>query len=169
MRYTVLQPLRHNGKRYEAGDVIDDIDEAVAAGLIERGLILLADIGAALQQDSAPAPANEPIPINESEPANEPEPDNAPPAETHEPAEAANDSVAVEGELELTPEVVVSILYEEKPDRKPTLKKAIEMLDRHCDAGTTEDGIRLTIDPQTLTQEMLDTAWILYLDPGDAA
>lgn len=157
MRYTVLQPLRHNGKRYEAGDVIDDIDEAVAVGLIERGLILLADIGAALQQDSAPAPANEP------------EPDNAPPAETHEPAEAANDPVAVEGELELTPEVVVGILYEEKPDRKPTLKKAIEMLDRHRDAGTTEDGIRLTIDPQTLTQEMLDTAWILYLDPGDAA
>lgn len=157
MRYTVLQPLRHNGKRYEAGDVIDDIDDAVAAGLIERGLILLADIGAALQQDIAPAPANEP------------EPDNAPPAETHEPAEAANDPVAVEGELELTPEVVVGILYEEKPDRKPTLKKAIEMLDRHRDAGTTEDGIRLTIDPQTLTQEMLDTAWILYLDPGDAA
>lgn len=169
MRYTVLQPLRHNGKRYEAGDVIDDIDEAVAAGLIERGLILLADIGAALQQDSAPAPANEPIPINESEPANEPEPDNAPPAEIHEPAEAANDPVAVEGELELTPEVVVGILYEEKPDRKPTLKKAIEMLDRHRDAGATEDDIRLTIDPQTLTQEMLDTAWILYLDPGDAA
>ena len=157
MRYTVLQPLRHNGKRYEAGDVIDDIDDAVAAGLVERGLILLADIGAALQQDIAPAPANEP------------EPDNAPPAETHEPAEAANDPVAVEGELELTPEVVVGILYEEKPDRKPTLKKAIEMLDRHRDAGTTEDGIRLTIDPQTLTQEMLDTAWILYLDPGDAA
>lgn len=157
MRYTVLQPLRHNGTRYEAGDVIDDIDEVIAAGLIERGLILLADIGAALQQDSAPAPANEP------------EPDNAPPAETHEPAEAANDPVAVEGELELTPEVVVGILYEEKPDRKPTLKKAIEMLERHRDAGTTEDGIRLTIDPQTLTQEMLDTAWILYLDPGDAA
>ena len=43
------------------------------------------------------------------------------------------------------------------------------MLDRHRDAGTTEDGIHLTIDPQTLTQEMLDTAWILYLDPGDAA
>lgn len=157
MRYTVLQPLRHNGTRYEAGDVIDDIDDAVAAGLIERSLILLADIGAALQQDSAPAPANEP------------EPDNAPPAETHEPTEAANDPVAVEGELELTPEVVVGILYEEKPDRKPTLKKAVEMLDRHHDAGTTEDGIRLTIDPQTLTQEMLDTAWILYLDPGDAA
>lgn len=157
MRYTVLQPLRHNGTRYEAGDVIDDIDEAVAAGLIERGLILLADIGAALQQDIAPAPANEP------------EPANAPPAEAHEPTEAANDPVAVEGELELTPEVVVGILYEEKPDRKPTLKKAIEMLDRHRDAGTTEDGIRLTIDPQTLTQEMLDTAWILYLDPGDAA
>lgn len=157
MRYTVLQPLRHNGKRYEAGDVIDDIDEAVAAGLIERGLILLADIGAALQQDSAPAPANEP------------EPANAPPAEAHEPTEAANDPVAVEGELELTPEVVVGILYEEKPDRKPTLKKAVEMLERHRDAGTTEDGIRLTIDPQTLTQEMLDTAWILYLDPGDAA
>ena len=157
MRYTVLQPLRHNGTRYEAGDVIDDIDDAVAAGLIERGLILLADIGAALQQDIAPAPANEP------------EPANAPPAEAHEPTEAANDPVAVEGELELTPEVVVGILYEEKPDRKPTLKKAIEMLDRHRDAGTTEDGIRLTIDPQTLTQEMLDTAWILYLDPGDAA
>ena len=157
MRYTVLQPLRHNGTRYEAGDVIDDIDDAVAAGLIERGLILLADIGEALQQDIAPAPANEP------------EPANAPPAETHEPAEAANDPVAVEGELELTPEVVVGILYEEKPDRKPTLKKAIEMLDRHRDAGTTEDGIRLTINPQTLTQEMLDTAWILYLDPGDAA
>lgn len=157
MRYTVLQPLRHNGTRYEAGDVIDDIDEAVAAGLIERGLILLADIGEALQQDIAPAPANEP------------EPANAPPAEAHEPTEAANDPVAVEGELELTPEVVVGILYEEKPDRKPTLKKAIEMLDRHRDAGTTEDGIRLTIDPQTLTQEMLDTAWILYLDPGDAA
>lgn len=151
MRYTVLQPLRHNGTRYEAGDVIDDIDDAVAAGLIERGLILLADIGEALQQDIAPAPAN------------------APPAEAHEPTEAANDPVAVEGELELTPEVVVGILYEEKPDRKPTLKKAIEMLDRHRDAGTTEDGIRLTIDPQTLTQEMLDTAWILYLDPGDAA
>lgn len=151
MRYTVLQPLRHNGTRYEAGDVIDDIDDAVAAGLIERGLILLADIGEALQQDIAPAPAN------------------APPAEAHEPTEAANDPVAVEGELELTPEVVVSILYEEKPDRKPTLKKAIEMLERHRDAGTTEDGIRLTIDPQTLTQEMLDTAWILYLDPGDAA
>lgn len=157
MRYTVLQPLRHNGTRYEAGDVIDDIDDAVAAGLIERGLILLADIGEALQQDIAPAPANEP------------EPANAPPAEAHEPTEAANDPVAVEGELELTPEVVVGILYEEKPDRKPTLKKAIEMLDRHRDAGTTEDGIRLTIDPQTLTQEMLDTAWILYLDPGDAA
>ena len=157
MRYTVLQPLRHNGTRYEAGDVIDDIDEAVAAGLIERGLILLADIGAALQQDIAPAPANEP------------EPANAPPAEAHEPTEAANDPVAVEGELELTPEVVVGILYEEKPDRKPTLKKAVEMLERHRDAGTTEDGIRLTIDPQTLTQEMLDTAWILYLDPGDAA
>ena len=157
MRYTVLQPLRHNGKRYEAGDVIDDIDEAVAAGLIERGLILLADTGEALQQDIAPAPANEP------------EPANAPPAEAHEPTEAANDPVAVEGELELTPEVVVGILYEEKPDRKPTLKKAVEMLDRHRDAGTTEDGIRLTIDPQTLTQEMLDTAWILYLDPGDAA
>ena len=157
MRYTVLQPLRHNGKRYEAGDVIDDIDEAVAVGLIERGLILLADIGEALQQDIAPAPANEP------------EPANAPPAEAHEPTEAANDPVAVEGELELTPEVVVGILYEEKPDRKPTLKKAVEMLDRHRDAGTTEDGIRLTIDPQTLTQEMLDTAWILYLDPGDAA
>lgn len=157
MRYTVLQPLRHNGKRYEAGDVIDDIDDAVAAGLIERGLILLADIGAALQQDIAPAPANEP------------EPANAPPAEAHEPTEAANDPVAVEGELELTPEVVVGILYEEKPDRKPTLKKAVEMLERHRDAGTTEDGIRLTIDPQTLTQEMLDTAWILYLDPGDAA
>ena len=43
------------------------------------------------------------------------------------------------------------------------------MLERHRDAGTTEDGIRLTINPQTLTQEMLDTAWILYLDPGDAA
>jgi len=157
MRYTVLQPLRHNGKRYEAGDVIDDIDDAVAAGLIERGLILLADIGEALQQDIAPAPANEP------------EPANAPPAEAHEPTEAANDPVAVEGELELTPEVVVGILYEEKPDRKPTLKKAIEMLERYRDAGTTEDGIRLTIDPQTLTQEMLDTAWILYLDPGDAA
>ena len=157
MRYTVLQPLRHNGTRYEAGDVIDDIDDAAAAGLIERGLILLADIGEALQQDIAPAPANEP------------EPANAPPAEAHEPTEAANDPVAVEGELELTPEVVVGILYEEKPDRKPTLKKAIEMLDRHRDAGTTEDGIRLTIDPQTLTQEMLDTAWILYLDPGDAA
>lgn len=157
MRYTVLQPLRHNGKRYEAGDVIDDIDDAVAAGLIERGLILLADIGEALQQDIAPAPANEP------------EPANAPPAEAHEPTEAANDPVAVEGELELTPEVVVGILYEEKPDRKPTLKKAVEMLERHRDAGTTEDGIRLTIDPQTLTQEMLDTAWILYLDPGDAA
>lgn len=157
MRYTVLQPLRHNGKRYEAGDVIDDIDDAVAAGLVERGLILLADIGEALQQDIAPAPANEPAPAN------------APPAEAHEPTEAANDPVAVEGELELTPEVVVGILYEEKPDRKPTLKKAIEMLDRHRDAGTTEDGIRLTIDPQTLTQEMLDTAWILYLDPGDAA
>lgn len=157
MRYTVLQPLRHNGTRYEAGDVIDDIDEAVAAGLIERGLILLADIGEALQQDIAPAPANEP------------EPANAPPAEAHEPTEAANDPVAVEGELELTPEVVVGILYEEKPDRKPTLKKAVEMLERHRDAGTTEDGIRLTIDPQTLTQEMLDTAWILYLDPGDAA
>lgn len=157
MRYTVLQPLRHNGTRYEAGDVIDDIDDAVAAGLIERGLILLADIGEALQQDIAPAPANEP------------EPANAPPAEAHEPTEAANDPVAVEGELELTPEVVVGILYEEKPDRKPTLKKAIEMLERHRDAGTTEDGIHLTIDPQTLTQEMLDTAWILYLDPGDAA
>ncbi|WP_298640466.1 hypothetical protein [uncultured Cardiobacterium sp.] len=157
MRYTVLQPLRHNGTRYEAGDVIDDIDDAVAAGLIERGLILLADIGEALQQDIAPAPANEP------------EPANAPPAEAHEPTEAANDPVAVEGELELTPEVVVGILYEEKPDRKPTLKKAVEMLERHRDAGTTEDGIRLTIDPQTLTQEMLDTAWILYLDPGDAA
>ena len=157
MRYTVLQPLRHNGKRYEAGDVIDDIDDAVAAGLIERGLILLADIGEALQQDIAPAPANEP------------EPANAPPAEAHEPTEAANDPVAVEGELELTPEVVVGILYEEKPDRKPTLKKAVEMLERHRDAGTTEDGIHLTIDPQTLTQEMLDTAWILYLDPGDAA
>ena len=157
MRYTVLQPLRHNGTRYEAGDVIDDIDDAVAVGLIERGLILLADIGEALQQDIAPAPTNEL------------EPDNAPPAETHEPAEAANDPVAVEGELELTPEVVVGILYEEKPDRKPTLKKAIEMLEKHRDAGTTEDGIRLTIDPQTLTQEMLDTAWILYLDPGDAA
>lgn len=157
MRYTVLQPLRHNGTRYEAGDVIDDIDDAAAAGLIERGLILLADIGEALQQDIAPAPANEP------------EPANAPPAEAHEPTEAANDPVAVEGELELTPEVVVGILYEEKPDRKPTLKKAIEMLERHRDAGTTEDGIRLTIDPQTLTQEMLDTAWILYLDPGDAA
>ena len=157
MRYTVLQPLRHNGTRYEAGDVIDDIDEVIAAGLIERGLILLADIGAALQQDIAPAPANEP------------EPANAPPAEAHEPTEAANDPVAVEGELELTPEVVVGILYEEKPDRKPTLKKAIEMLERHRDAGTTEDGIHLTIDPQTLTQEMLDTAWILYLDPGDAA
>ena len=157
MRYTVLQPLRHNGKRYEAGDVIDDIDDAVAAGLIERGLILLADIGAALQQDNAPAPTNEL------------EPDNVPPAETHEATEAANDPVAVEGELELTPEVVVGILYEEKPDRKPTLKKAIEMLDRHRDAGATEDGIRLTIDPQTLTQAMLDTAWILYLDPGDAA
>ena len=63
MRYTVLQPLRHNGTRYEAGDVIDDIDDAVAAGLIERGLILLADIGEALQQDIAPAPANEPKPI----------------------------------------------------------------------------------------------------------
>ena len=157
MRYTVLQPLRHNGKRYEAGDVIDDIDDAVAAGLIERGLILLADIGEALQQDSAPAPANEP------------EPANAPPAEAHEPTEAANDPVAVEGELELTPEVVVGILYEEKPDRKPTLKKAVEMLDRHRDAGTTEDGIHLTIDPQTLTQDMLDTAWLIYLDPGDAA
>lgn len=157
MRYTVLQPLRHNGTRYEAGDVIDDIDDAVAAGLIERGLILLADIGEALQQDIAPAPANEP------------EPANAPPAEAHEPTEAANDPVAVEGELELTPEVVVGILYEEKPDRKPTLKKAVEMLERHRDAGTTEDGIRLTIDPQTLTQEMLDTAWILFLDPGDAA
>ena len=157
MRYTVLQPLRHNGTRYEAGDVIDDIDDAVAAGLIERGLILLADIGEALQQDIAPAPANEP------------EPANAPPAEAHEPTEAANDPVAVEGELELTPEVVVGILYEEKPDRKPTLKKAVEMLERHRDAGTTEDGIHLTIDPQTLTQEMLDTAWILYLDPGDAA
>lgn len=157
MRYTVLQPLRHNGTRYEAGDVIDDIDDAVAAGLIERGLILLADIGEALQQDIAPAPANEP------------EPANAPPAEAHEPTEAANDPVAVEGELELTPEVVVGILYEEKPDRKPTLKKAVEMLERHRDAGTTEDGIRLTINPQTLTQEMLDTAWILYLDPGDAA
>nr|DAJ54536.1 MAG TPA: hypothetical protein [Caudoviricetes sp.]DAS05081.1 MAG TPA: hypothetical protein [Caudoviricetes sp.] len=157
MRYTVLQPLRHNGTRYEAGDVIDDIDDAVAAGLIERGLILLADIGEALQQDITPAPANEP------------EPANAPPAEAHEPTEAANDPVAVEGELELTPEVVVGILYEEKPDRKPTLKKAVEMLERHRDAGTTEDGIRLTIDPQTLTQEMLDTAWILYLDPGDAA
>ena len=157
MRYTVLQPLRHNGKRYEAGDVIDDVDDAVAAGLIERGLILLADIGEALQQDITPAPANEP------------EPANAPPAEAHEPTEAANDPVAVEGELELTPEVVVGILYEEKPDRKPTLKKAVEMLERHRDAGTTEDGIRLTIDPQTLTQEMLDTAWILYLDPGDAA
>ena len=137
--------------------MIDDIDDAVAAGLIERGLILLADIGEALQQDIAPAPANEP------------EPANAPPAEAHEPTEAANDPVAVEGELELTPEVVVGILYEEKPDRKPTLKKAVEMLERHRDAGTTEDGIRLTIDPQTLTQEMLDTAWILYLDPGDAA
>lgn len=157
MRYTVLQPLRHNDTRYEAGDVIDDIDDAVAAGLIERGLILLADIGEALQQDIAPAPANEP------------EPANAPPAEAHEQTEAANDPVAVEGELELTPEVVVGILYEEKPDRKPTLKKAVEMLERHHDAGTTEDGIRLTIDPQTLTQEMLDTAWILYLDPGDAA
>lgn len=157
MRYTVLQPLRHNGTRYEAGDVIDDIDDAVAAELIERGLILLADIGEALQQDIAPAPANEP------------EPANAPPAEAHEPTEAANDPVAVEGELELTPEVVVGILYEEKPDRKPTLKKAVEMLERHRDAGTTEDGIRLTINPQTLTQEMLDTAWILYLDPGDAA
>lgn len=157
MRYTVLQPLRHNGTRYEAGDVIDDVDDAVAAGLIERGLILLADIGEALQQDIAPAPANEP------------EPANAPPAEAHEQTEAANDPVAVEGELELTPEVVVGILYEEKPDRKPTLKKAVEMLERHHDAGTTEDGIRLTIDPQTLTQEMLDTAWILYLDPGDAA
>ena len=157
MRYTVLQPLRHNGKRYEAGDVIDDIDDAVAAGLIERGLILLADIGEALQQDIAPAPANEP------------EPANAPPAEAHEPTEAANDPVAVEGELELTPEVIVGILYEEKPDRKPTLKKAVEMLERHRHAGTTEAGIRLTIDPQTLTQEMLDTAWILYLDPGDAA
>ena len=157
MRYTVLQPLRHNGTRYEAGDVIDDIDDAVTAELIERGLILLADIGAALQQDIAPAPANEP------------EPANAPPAEAHEPTEAANDPVAVEGELELTPEVVVGILYEEKPDRKPTLKKTVEMLERHRDAGTTEDGIRLTINPQTLTQEMLDTAWILYLDPGDAA
>lgn len=161
MRYTVLQPLRHNGKRYEAGDVIDDIDDAVAAGLIERGLILLADIGAALQQDIAPAPANEPPAIA---PANETETEEA-----HEPTAAANDPVAVEGELELTPEVVVSILYEEKPDRKPTLKKAVEMLERHRDAGTTQDGIRLTIDPQTLTQEMLDTAWILYLDPGDAA
>ena len=159
MRYTVLQPLRHNGTRYEAGDVIDDIDDAVAAGLIERGLILLADIGAALQQDAAPA--NEPPAIA---PANETETEEA-----HEPTAAANDPVAVEGELELTPEVVVSILYEEKPDRKPTLKKAVEMLERHRDAGTTEDGIRLTIDPQTLTQEMLDTAWILYLDPGDAA
>ena len=159
MRYTVLQPLRHNGTRYEAGDVIDDIDDAVAAGLIERGLILLADIGAALQQDAAPA--NEPPAIA---PANETETEEAP-----EPTEAANDPVAVEGELELTPEVVVGILYEEKPDRKPTLKKAVEMLERHRDAGTTEDGIRLTIDPQTLTQEMLDTAWILYLDPGDAA
>ena len=157
MRYTVLQPLRHNGTRYEAGDVIDDIDDAVTAELIERGLILLADIGAALQQDIAPAPANEP------------EPANAPPAEAHEPTEAANDPVAVEGELELTPEVVVGILYEEKPDRKPPLKKSVEMLERHRDAGTTEDGIRLTINPQTLTQEMLDTAWILYLDPGDAA
>ena len=159
MRYTVLQPLRHNGTRYEAGDVIDDIDDAVAAGLIERGLILLADIGAALQQDAAPA--NEPPAIA---PANETETEEA-----HEPTAAANDPVAVEGELELTPEVVVSILYEEKPDRKPTLKKAVEMLERHRDAGTTQDGIRLTIDPQTLTQEMLDTAWILYLDPGDAA
>lgn len=157
MPYTVLQPLRHNGKRYEAGDVMDDIDEAVATGLIERGLILLADIGAALQQDIAPAPDNEP------------EPANAPPAEAHEPAEAANDPVAAEGELELTPEVVVDIFCEEKPDRKPTLKKAIEILGRHRDAGTTEDGIHLTIDPQALTQDMLDTAWLIYLDPGDAA
>ena len=160
MRYTVLQPLRHNGTRYEAGDVIDDIDEAVAAGLIERGLILLADIGTALQQDTAPAPGNEPAPANA--------PDE-PPAHDPVPMDAANDPVAAEGELELTPEVVVGILYEEKPVRKPTLKKAVEMLDRHRDAGMTEDGIHLTIDPQELTQEMLDTAWILYLDPGDAA
>lgn len=49
---------------------------------------------------------------------------------------------------------------------KPTLAQAIKILAKNVDIGVAEDGIKVIIDPQTLTQEMLDDVWDKYAGDG---
>ena len=68
------------------------------------------------------------------------------------------------GVLALTAEIVAQVFADQgvRKDKQPTLAHAIKILGKNTDAGTTDDGIRLVIDPKTLTQTMLDEAWGMY-------
>ncbi|MDO4776312.1 MAG: hypothetical protein Q4A06_02540 [Cardiobacteriaceae bacterium] len=73
------------------------------------------------------------------------------------------------GVLDLTPQIVAQVFAERavKTDKQPTLAQAVRILGKNTDAGTTDDGIRLVIDPKTLTQELLDEAWGIYTAAQD--
>lgn len=68
------------------------------------------------------------------------------------------------GVLDLTPQIVAQVFADRavKTDKQPTLAQAVKILAKDTDAGTTDDGIRLVIDPKTLTQTMLDEAWGIH-------
>ncbi len=52
-KYTVASPLDHNGKLYQAGDIVS-LDKAVAAPLVDVGVLCAPAVGAAAV---SPAPA----------------------------------------------------------------------------------------------------------------
>lgn len=71
------------------------------------------------------------------------------------------------GVLALTAEIVAQVFAELGlgKSKQPTLAQAVRILAKDTDAGVTDDGIRLVIDPQTLTQELLDEAWAIHSTP----
>lgn len=68
------------------------------------------------------------------------------------------------GVLDLTPDIVAQVFTDLGlgKAKQPTLAQAVKILGKNTDAGTTDDGIRLSINPQELTQTMLDLAWGIY-------